>query len=67
LRKSAVFTNKLQEPLASQVFNQAAELAAAAENAHNLQSPESPNEATLTIPAAGSRQPSASASPLNYI
>src|SRR5437773_8782011 len=47
LRASAVFANKLYEPLASQVFNLATSRAAAAEAQHT-QGPESPNDATLT-------------------
>src|SRR5439155_5523401 len=50
LRASAVFANKLYEPLATQVFNLATSRATAAAEATNSQSPEAPNDQpTLTI------------------
>src|SRR5437868_5318692 len=49
LRASAVFANKLYEPLATQVFNLATARAAAAVEARNTQGPEALNEQpTLT-------------------
>src|ERR1041385_2990934 len=48
LRDSAVFANKLYEPVATQVLNLAATRAAEVQNSQNTQDSELPNEATLT-------------------
>src|SRR5437773_1845680 len=44
LRDSAVFANKLYDPLATQVFNLATARAAAAAAAHDAQGSEAPND-----------------------